>query len=410
MIKTYFFVRKYIYYILFFVLLYSYIYNPFLRVLNFGVGKIVSIFALLYLFYRFNYLSHLKYFKIEIILLVLLVLYSSLILLWGDGSANAFPYLHFQLIIDGFFVPLFFYFFFRTKLDLSKTNVYLILIGFVASLITIYLFLNPALNFYIRDNIIVDDIDSLPASDPLRYLRGFTFSDSSTFGYGITQGLVFGLALYESKRAKKYLFLLIPLLISIMLNARIGFVVSLLSIILLWRRLNIFYLSSFIFLLIVGVNLVLSSDVSSDYAQTIKWISDFIAEFFSFILGKSEGETTFDTLSGRMLFFPNSLESFVFGEGRSVFGKGSDMGYVNQMFYGGILYVFLLITMLFVFFKRMYLLNSNRFYSLFFVAAILIANIKGPAMFTSQSFWRFILFLHVIYICVLKENKGIVNK
>lgn len=402
-------VKSYINYFFFFIVLYIFIYSPYLRSLQMGVGKILIFFAFIYFCINFKAIKYILLFKLEIMFICILILYTLLTSLWGDGSAGSIPYLHFQFIIDCVIVPIFLYKIFHKVVDYSRLNEYLVLVGTVASLITIYLIINPVFNIYLRENIIIDDLDSGTVQDSLRYIRGFTFSESSTFGFGITQGIIFGLALNETKSKSKFYLPLLLLLISILFNARVGFVVVIISFVILYKRIKI----SFLFYILVFVTIVGSylnySDFADENSQTIKWATDFFTESFDFFSGKKDSDSTYDALTGRMFFLPESPFGILFGEGRIVMGRdvGSDVGYVNQIFIGGLFYLFLLILTLYFFYVNFGRFTNSKLLGLFFIVIILVVNYKGSALFTSHSFLRLFLLLYVVLKCMKFDHSSI---
>jgi hypothetical protein len=395
MVRTFFSKINYFFFI---IVLYIFIYSPYLRSLQMGIGKIMVFFAVIYFCINFKKIKYILLFKIEIAFILVLVLCTFLTSLWGDGSTRMMPYLHFQFIIDCILVPIFIYVCFNNKIDFSRLNEYLVIVGILASFITVYLVLNPVFNIYLRENIIVDDLDSETVQDSLKYIRGFTFSESSTFGFGITQGIIFGLALNETKSKSKFYLPLLLLLISILFNARVGFVVVIISFLILYKRLKI----SFIFYILVFVTIVGSylkySDFADENSQTIDWATDFFTESFDFFSGKKDSDSTYDALTGRMFFLPESPFGILFGEGKIVMGRdiGSDVGYVNQMFIGGLFYLFLLILILYFFYLNFERLAKKSFIGPFFIVVLLVVNYKGSSMFTSHSFLRLFILIYVV--------------
>jgi hypothetical protein len=282
--------------------------------------------------------------------------------------------------------------------------------GTIASLITFFLILNPVFNVYLRENIIIDDLDGGTVQDSLRYIRGFTFSDSSTFGYGVTQGIIFGLALYESKFSSKFYFILFPILLSILFNARVGFVVAFISFILLYNRFKISTLIYFSIISFTCFFYLKNSNFVEENTQSIEWATDFFLESFNFISGGGSNESTYDVLMNDMIFFPEKSINILFGEGKIIMGRniGSDVGYVNHIFFGGILYQFLLLVILLLFFLNFKRLSNNSFIGLFFLISILVINFKGSAMFTSHSFFRLFMLIYVVIKCT-RYDKMIKN-
>jgi hypothetical protein len=209
------------------------------------------------------------------------------------------------------------------------------------------------------------------------------------------------------------LFFLLPvLLISIIFNARIGLVVILASILLNFRkRVPQILIICFIFYLLIDI---VSKNLSffEDYKQTINWFNSFFTESFDFLSGRGNDDNTYYVLYSRVFNFPKDFFSILFGEGKIIFGTigGSDVGYVNQIFNGGIIYLLLLIISLFFYFIKLLKSNSNSFFPYFFLLTMLLVNFKAASFFTSSSFVRVFMFVYVLFrITSFEKVHNIVN-
>ncbi|MEL6494921.1 MAG: hypothetical protein AAFQ41_07335, partial [Cyanobacteria bacterium J06623_7] len=115
----------------------------------------------------------------------------------------------------------------RLKLTLAEFISSLVVVGAIQSFLAIIMFGMPGLRMFILTTIQGYD----PAQDKifrpdLYTFRSFGVSQDMLFSLSIVQGIivacVISLCLYNFKKYKYYLLLLPPLLISILLNARIG--------------------------------------------------------------------------------------------------------------------------------------------------------------------------------------------
>jgi hypothetical protein len=362
-----------------------------------GAGRVLTLFALFYFLLVERQLKSVLIFKYEVFLIALLSLYTLLVNVVGRGSAYIIPYDHLLFIFDCILVPIFIYKVFYRYIDFSRLDQSLILVGLLSALATIILILYPGFNFYLREKIIIDDLDSGTVQDGLRYIRGFTFSDSSTFGFGITQGIIFGLVLNRTRFDYRYAIFFLPILISIAFNARIGFVVCLVAIVLLLKFLRVWLLLTFV---VVGMFIlvpILFFYVNDDYIESFLWAFDFFSETFDFITGSEREFSTYNVLLNDMIIYPDSGLSLFFGEGSFAVKNfvRSDIGYINQIFIGGLFYVGLLTASLVFYYKRFIFANFNSFLRLFFFITFVIINIKGLALFTSQSFTRLFMMFYI---------------
>src|SRR5690606_20287970 len=92
-------------------------------------------------------------------------------------------------------------------------------VGTIASLFTFILIAFPDINLFVKQNVVASDDTTVFA-----YARNFGISEGLTFAYGTVQGLIFAITLYYARVNWTY-YLLVPFLfLSILFNARIGFV------------------------------------------------------------------------------------------------------------------------------------------------------------------------------------------
>lgn len=390
---------KIIKYIFFFVCLYIYIYNPILQIFGFGIIKLLLLLAFVYLFITKKILVVFMNFKKELLILILIVLFLiPTTLLRGDATAETVIYAHIVWFLEGIFIPVFFLYIFNDIFMRSNLNLLIIFASTFAALITLFLILNPNLNIIVRDEIIVDTLDmSVSEWD----FRGFSFAESSSFIYGATQGLIICICFYMVSKSVFYILPVILLFISILFNARIGFAVVIMGVILMlaFRKINLFSFFIVIMLIFMVPYLNFSNFINNN-DRSLEWGFSFFTDTFNLIFGlDSSGVSNYSILSDTMVFLPEKEINILFGEGRSVFdalGKDSDIGYINQIFIGGIFYLGLLFFYLGFMVKRFISYSENYFFALLFMLTIIICNIKGSAFFISTGFFR-IFTLYYVY-------------
>jgi hypothetical protein len=345
-------------------------------------------------------------FKNEIIFSLILIIYSSLVVFFGDGTAYKVPYTHLVWFMECFIIPFFFVFFFKDIFQNRSWESIVVNIGLLASLVTLFLILNPKINFYIRDSVIRDFLINI--SDPRTQSRGFTISENSTFGYGIIQGLLLAICLISIKRNYLYVIPVFFLFVSILFNARIGFASVIIGILLLlFRRkakiLNVFILGV---VLCMGYFFLFRSNFSKNHLTSLQWGFNFFDDTIKFITGNEQHHSNYSILFHKMIFFPHNIFNIIVGEGRIVFyaSKNSDIGYINQIFIGGIVYLFLLLSFLFYMFLRNLKTTSNRLFTFLFFLTLIVVNIKGNAFFVPSGFIRLITFYYVYCILIKRIN------
>jgi hypothetical protein len=396
--------RSWSFIILIFIL-YLYIYNPVFKFIGIGSIKLFWIPCILYLIFKKNTLKYLGIFKLEFFFMILLIFYVLLVTLMNNGNAYNVGYSHFLFIIECIIIPIGLSVFFKDLILKIGINKSFIVTGFIASLISISLLVIPDLNLFVRQNIIVDDLDSVDMG-VLQYIRGFTISGESTFGYGIIQGLIFGICLFESKKSAKYLIPLFPLIISIMLNARVGFFMVLISIFLMVNKINLKFISFFIFIFLLIVFSI--SMASDDLLKSLEWSLSFFDESMGFLKGDISSNSTYSVLSDYIIF-PDTYLGLLFGLGQIKIGFGSDIGYVNHIFTGGFFYLAFMLLILLLVYIRFINFGFSKILTALFIFSILVLNLKGPGLFASQTFFRLIMFYYVFF-AVNKYNNLLNSK
>jgi hypothetical protein len=382
--------------IFFLLILYLYIYNPIFQILNFGLIKILLLISISYLLLKSKVNIFFKLFKIELFFILLIIFYSFLrIIFWG--TMISIPYLHIVWFLETFIISFYLVNAFPEKLNKININSIVVLIGTIASLISLYLILNPELNSYVRNNIIVDPIDSL--GEVIVY-RGFSIAENSSFGYGISQGIVLSICLFSIKKSKLFLVPIILIFISIIFNARTGVFPPILTMGLLFVTRNRINIKGII---LVGLLILFIYKAFFEYnffnleLDSIKWAFGFFTDSKDKLNG--ENSAGYDSLLGDFIFFPDSIIGIIFGDGDIVFGKNrnSDIGYINQIFFGGIFYLLLLVIFLIYIFKNFFKYNLDWKLVFVFLIVLIIANYKGNALFVPNSFNRVIILYYVLY-------------
>lgn len=395
---------KNIKYILLILFLYIYLYNPIFQILDFGLIKILLFISILYLIISKKGYLFITLFKNEIIFSLILILYSSLIVFWGDGTAFKVPYTHLVWFLECFVIPFFLMFFFKDIFQKRSWEYIIVNTGLIASLITLFLILYPEINFFIRDAVIRDI--PINISDPKTLNRGFTIAENSTYGYGIIQGLILVICLMSIKKNYLYALPIVFLFVSILFNARIGFACVIIGILLMLLRRRIKILNIFIFVavLIIGYIFLFKSNFSKNYLDSLQWGFDFFKDTLNYITGNEQHISNYSILE-KMIFFPSKIINIIFGEGRIVFyaTRHSDIGYINQIFIGGIVYLFLLLSFLFYMFLRNIKITTNKLLTILFFLTLIVVNIKGDAFFVPSGFFRLITFYYV-YCILLKRT------
>jgi len=394
--------------ILFFITFYIYLYNPIFQVVNFGLIKVLLLFSLAYVVLTGKTTVLFTLMKKEMLFAAAIFLWLMITLIWGEKSTTETIYTHLVFFLEAFVIPLAIIRVFHDVIDRHGPLKLVVWTGFIASMITLFLVVNPALNAFVRDAVIIDTLDTV--GDVEWDFRGFSIAESSAYAYGITQGIMVGLVFYISRKKASYLFMALPLIISVMFNARIGFFPVLVALVLSVNKVRA---KSLVVLLVVAFMafwMFSGSEFVSQNNRTLDWALAFTSDTSDFLKGKSnDGLSNYDLLFGTMLFFPETLWGFLFGEGKNVFmgeflERNSDIGFVIQLFVGGLVYVGIMLSFLYFMFRKSILRSGASYLPLLFVASILIANVKGNAFFVPHGFFRLFTLFYMYWAITGQEG------
>ena len=254
--------------------------------------------------------------------------------------------------------------------------------------------------------------------DHLRNKRLYGWANGMTYGMPVVQGVIGIIVLiYALKKEKRYLILVPIIWLAGIFNARTSILIILLGLVIVllengllnWKRL--FQLLLIVIFGVVVLNLVLKR---SSNTNSSAWLSSGINEIVAFLKGKNIGyfallHSNTDTSIG-ITTFPSGNELW-FGTGELV---RSDIGYVRDMWEGGILYCLLLYSLFLSMIKKIFLSlivitrkRTSFFICIFFVVVMIIANIKGSIFGLNE----LALFLILTYFSLTLYNKnGVLKK
>ncbi|WP_036908880.1 hypothetical protein [Xylanibacter ruminicola] len=397
-------------YIVFILCLYFYFHDPYL-----GMGGGVHSIRLLYLpaiyivFKKYKEFSlYLKIFKAELFVLLLTLTYT--LLRTAMGGEYGFFMIQIEAILDLFVLP-FMFIIFANSIKISNEENFLkslMIVGGVAAFITILCLTSPTINAFVRMTFLRFDDNS---SISLALYRSFGISDSITSHYGYIQGTMVVFACYYSKYNKWILWLTPFYLLSGMVNARTGGVVAIVGVaIYLMSNKNI--KSSILFIIVASIvfyNIESLFSMIGVSGETSQWLESFVDQIDTIISQRSLESGTTETLIDTMWIMPQNMKDWIWGIGRSVFsgeamGQNSDVGYVNQIMYGGLLYVIPLFSYIIVVSRKL-AKNKYKSFGLFFFLAFLILNLKCRYLPNGGELRLLILFATFVIYTKYVENK-----
>lgn len=409
--------HSYIKLLIFLSILYIYIYNPIFQSVGFGLIKVLLLVSIFYILIKRKRARLLfSTFYNEIFFAFLLIAYSLFVYAFIGNAGRTMIAYHIFWFLECFVVSIFLVFLFKRYFIKYDFKDLMIVIGFIASIITLYLVLNPSVNLHVRENVIIDTLDLFKEerqAEGFFDYRGFSLAENSSFYYGIVQGIVLGFCVIKSKESFWYLIPIITLFISIIFNARIGLVVFIIAFFLtiLYRRFSLQKLTAFALLFAFVIFVVMRTGFVEEYSSSLEWGLSFFTESRS-LFGSSFEETDFSMVFRDMWFLPESFLGLLFGTGENIFlstKKNSDVGYIIQIFEGGLFYLGLMISYLLFMYKRVKKISKDNLLPLFFLLVILIADIKGNALFISSGFFRMFVLYYTVTILLKKTYQPMMS-
>lgn len=394
------------------ILLYFYIYSPALQVMPFGFDKIILILAFLYIILSRKFFEYYRKFKIEIQLLFLIVLCSFIVNVF-HGNLNFEGHLMYDvfLLLEVFLVPFCLVCVCQNKWDCKLDDI-LIINAIVAGVISVVLLLNPQWADVMKNQILrIPEFFTTHLS-----FRGFGFSDGLAFPYPIIQGLCAGFIICSLVRRKSVYYLgLIPIVVSIFVNARSGIIPILVSCLVLYFSSsfvkNLKFTISCSVLIFVAV-FFLKKDTSSQIYESLQWGLSFFEILGDFISGRDAENMDALSLTGTMVQLPKSFNAWILGEGVNLFDgpylryNNSDIGFCIRIVYGGLIYMTPWCILWFYMFKRLNRVNHKL--ALIMFISLVYMNWKSD-FFVLTASCRFFFLIYVFCMMVPSFMNNCIN-
>lgn len=378
-------IKKYNFYIA--AMLFLFIYNPpFISTMVIHLQFAYSIFAV---FFKKNYQENfVKTFKRSklLILSMGMIIAIAYMILQGIilGSLNiGGMYIYFILGIEMPIVTTHIILYLREKkYSFDDFIIILLMVGTIQSLIALFAFMIPPLHQSLVKYMVDNGITELYLT--LNY-RIYGFSRTLSSATPVVQSILAVFAFYYGINKNLKYFLYVPLLIfSGIINARISLLVLAIGfcfVILYSDLISSKTLLKFIWFTAITLLLaIVTPFILQKFSPiTYEWILNGLFELASLSEGEKVG--TFSILfSKNFLKTPSGIQ-FLFGRGYNIFGLkyGSDIGYVNDLWLGGIIICAVLYITIINFYRSVYKKDSKikKFTALFFISLFLVYNIKG---------------------------------
>ena len=423
-------------YLLFYLVLFLYIYAPPLSIVPLGINKLIAPLAVAWLLLLYKTVTQRillqKHLFIAIFLLAVSIGYAlSIDISTAFAGDLAFTKRHTfsqsMILLEVLPVALFLCIYAIRKLKFTLADFFnsLVVVAGIQSLFAIAMLLLPSLRMTIFTTVLgYDPSQDKIFQDHLYAFRSFGISQDLLFSLSVVQGMaiacVLNLCLYNFSKYKYTLLLIPPLLISILLNARIGLVgiVSFLVVTLIFGllRLRVYLLGRFILFAVISTLIIALSISSIDTAfdlnleKNVQWALKVFVESQNFAAGESENIGNFRSLTGRYWHLPDTTSARTFGEGRylsAVVNKNysllSDLGYVRRIYFGGYIYSFLSYAALIVLFVGSQKQQLKSFQPFFYsvLLTMLVVQLKGDVFLPIPGY----RFAFIVIIFAIAERR-----
>ncbi|MGE8204712.1 hypothetical protein ACQKP0_09115 [Heyndrickxia sp. NPDC080065] len=297
------------------------------------------------------------------------------------------------------------------KLNGKKTfSALLIHVGFVQGVISVLAFLIPEIQSWVINRMLSYGYDNVIIG--LSQHRMFGLSYTFPYSMPIVQGVIACLSIYMgiNKNAKYFIFT--PFIIfSGIINARISIVIIAIGIVLillasLKLKLNKKYkiiIAFFAFMILLNP---ISNIIQKNSSDTFNWLEDGLDQLINLYHGDISGAYTSYITDKSNYNLPDGLKLFFGTSERVIRGSStyqSDVGYINDIWLGGVFYALTLYSYLLIKLNKIRVSLNRRqidgtLVSLFLVFVIIFSNFKGT-IFGVNEFINLFYLIYIYSIC-----------
>lgn len=395
------------------IAIYLYINNPLLAILN-GVGSAKLLYPiLLYLILRYKseFNTYRCQFREEFKFYYFFVIYSAIWVVLG-GEFDSFRG-NIIAFIETMILPFLFLHYLKSN-DIEKHGFIrlILIVGAIGAIISTVCLASPSINDFVKTSVVVMSDEDV---EIYRGIRDFGLSERLASDYGVLQGAILAIGCYFMRNNKWFIPFMPLTFLSALFNARTGVVVFIVClVVILIQNKNfktiavlllfvvVFYYNFDKFLSLVGVP-----------EQAIIWGLGLFQEMDDIRSSGSIESGTAGMLFGEMMVFPDNLFQWLFGRGINIAGKldqlgfRSDVGFINQLNYGGLIYFTPLMFFVFLCVRKMIKRREVTFALIFFFV-FLIANTKGRYLLNSGGF-RLMMLIYTYLIFRVNSKRNVKN-
>ncbi len=400
------------------IVLFLLIYEP--PIFSFNILHVIGGVSWIYiLFHRKIILTNLSFHKLFIIYItfIMIALYIAFISIVNNNSMlAAAPFLYW--LIDIIPCSIMVNSIMKQKgYNLDNILTLLLMVGLVQSITAISAFFIPSIKEFFINQFILYGYDEIYFT--LSAYRIYGFASNLTFTTPIVQSTLTLISVYLAVNLNyKYLIFTPFLFFSAVINARISFIIILVGVLAMLLCIRPIKLKTIVMTTIIGSMIAIIIMIDMNYikenaVETYQWIITGINEIRQFFKG--------DTSRGYFNYVSNAQRyrlpdgfGLYFGVGNRIMGSNkyntySDIGYVNDIWLGGLIYcIFLYST--FTSFLLDFLRSSNRklqinwFLFLLFMGSFIVSNIKG-FIFSMNNFTSLFFIIYIYFIFHIERKR-----
>jgi hypothetical protein len=371
-----------------------------------------SLLSLIYLYKINQWGKIVRYYKEDLLLIGIMIFFCILWFIWERSSIFIIKLL--LLIFSWILNPYALVIFCRRR-NLNLLHLILFL-GVLNALFSVISYAVPSFNNFVSTFLHHAEFDH-PIRMYFRGIRGFGFSAGIFYQYSVFIGVITVFCLDNIIVGKKYywLFILPVLLLTIIINARIGLVPVLLYI--FYIAVIRFKFKRFLFLILLTLILyvLIINMASTRVSMMLEWTTSLFEEAYLYFVKGETSDSYFVRLFETFLVFPDTNFEWIFGKGIHIFVQGdqrSDLGYIIQLNYGGLIFLFLvLLFFINVYVKLKKAINKNdtlknyHFFPFIFLGTALISNYKGDFLSANVGLPFFACFYVYFYVNSFLDNR-----
>lgn len=383
------------------------LYQP--PIVSFNLVHIVGIISLLYIFFhypRFCNIFRQKFVvDINILLVIIIIDIAFIAILYNKPLVGILGFAYLLLEIIPFCIAIAVYY--NKEFTTYTLWNYIILASLIQMLLAISAFLNPEIKRIFQETLISQGISKIEGWWGAR--RFYGFAANLLFATPVVQGTIAALLLADSRIKTMIRFpLSMLILISGILNARTAIIAFSIGYICLFIKSDIKKKSYYIFSITIIIILFIVYFIpliKSVAPKSAEWLLAGFNEIRAFFTNESLDESYFNYVAENSIWrVPDSIFGFIFGRGFETiggakYGMSSDIGYISDIWQGGLVLLILKMSLFFKMSNRMR--KSNREFTslagLYFMILMPIVYIKMQSI-GNNDFFILISMLYISYV------------